>query len=103
METITKPISVKRFRQGEPIADTELRFLQKGDVFWYEKNGKPQRLPKAAGNFKDINTKSFYLVAATGPIWARERSGKRKFVGIKFREASELELRLLAFAQTEAL
>ncbi len=94
-------IPVKRFRPDQPVADTEIRFLQKGDIFWYEKHGKPGRMPEGAMEF--TRSKAIYLVAVTGPIWARERKGTKRFVGIKFRAATETEIRLMAFTATEAL
>lgn len=94
-------IAVKRFRVDEGIVDTELRFLRKGDIFWYEKHGKPARLPSAAETYQSGKVEGYYLVAIAGPIWKRERNGKRQFIGVKYRAATDIELRLLAYSQTK--
>ncbi len=94
-------VPVKRFRPDEPIADTEICFLQKGDIFWYEKNGVPERLPEDA--MKLARSKAIYLVAVTGPIWARLGRNKKRFAGIKFRAATETEIRLVNFTISGAL
>ena len=87
---------VKRYRDGQGILTSELRFLRKGDIFWYEDNrGKPARLPNCSPAPEGI-----YLVAVAGPIWRKDKKGVRQFHSIKYREAKEAEIRTVAYNLT---
>lgn len=95
---------VKRFRVGEGAVSSDIRFLRKGDIFWYEKGGKPIELPD------DFNTehpgkpgkKSLFYVAVGNPVWARERTGGQKFLGLKYRDATPDEVKLIAHSITRS-
>lgn len=95
---MNESLPLKKYQAGGGELDTEIRFLRKGDLFWREENGKPVALPEEIR--EERNHKVLFYVAVGNPIWAREKNGVKKFLGIRYREASENEIRKLAFSRT---
>lgn len=79
---------VKRYRAGEQPVLTEISWLLRGDVFWYELNGKPIPDPSCPKDNLIFN------VAVNDPVFKRcVKTGKTKFLGIKIREATYQEVK----------
>lgn len=95
-------LPVKRFRPNEGPVLADIRFLRKGDIFWYDKKGKPTPLPAIYLTEADLKKKKkpLFYVAVGNPIWVKERTGGRTFLGIKYREATQEEIRAIAYSLT---
>lgn len=86
-------MGIKRFRFSEGAeVHTDLRFLRRGDIYWYEDaSGTPVPMP-SAGRGEDSNFEVVYFTAVTNAIWDKNQDGERCFKGIKYRDASEAEI-----------
>jgi len=96
-------LPVKKFVPEVGAVDSDLRFLRRGDLFWYEVGGKPTKLPERYAEGATKKFKALMYVAVGSPLWVKERNGPRVFTGIRFRAASESEIKIVAHTLNQTI